>query len=123
MRCEFSEAYNILFLGLYERLKNSHKIKVYAISHCNSALVESKNDDNDNGKYPNFSPQKLPNDFKIQPVDLREIDNGGSLFDSSSNSLSFEASLTDSNDDDSDSEKKAKKAKHKKKRGNSIDTI
>ena len=83
MRCEFSEAYNILFLGLYERLKNSHRIKVYAISHCNANLEDVQDEDQGDlaqSKFGTFNNQKLPDDFKMQPVDLREIDEGGSLF-------------------------------------------
>ena len=128
MRCEFSEAYNVLFLGLYERLKNSHKIKVYAISHCNNHLVDipdeedEKEDRRPDNSRMRFSLQKLPDDFKIQPVDLREIDEGGSMFQSSlsSDSLEEEASLSDSgqNEDAADSDKDKKK-----KRDNSIDII
>ena len=57
--------------NLYERLKNSHKIKVYAISHCNNHLVDipDEEDEKEERRQENsrvrFSLQKLPDDFKI----------------------------------------------------------
>ena len=65
MRCEFCEAYNTLFMGLYERLKNSHKLKVYAIKHCKENLDVTIDDPNDDVKFGDFAPQRLKAGFKM----------------------------------------------------------
>ena len=102
MRCEFCEAYNTLFMGLYERLKNSHKIKMFAIQHCKENLDNKNDESNDGAKFGAFSPLRLKADFKMQPLDLRQIDGGNSIFltsDDDSFATDSESESQDDNDD------------------------